>query len=139
MTRRGYRYLPHTADILVEVRADDLPGLCARGVEAVFSLVTDRRFIRPAETRSARVAAGTPEERLYLVLRAALLLFSADRFLVRTARVTMKGDEVTLAACGEPADFSRHPPGREIKAVTGHALEIRGTPGAMRARFVVDV
>jgi len=136
---RPFRFLPHTADLLVEARGKDLPELFARCVDALFSLISDRRYVRPAETRTVAVKADTREEQLYLLLRAALLLFSADRFLARTARVTMKKNAVALLVAGEPSDFSRHPIGREVKAVTAHALTVRETRDGVVARFVVDI
>ena len=139
MRRRPHRYLPHTADLLVEARGSDLPELFARCVDALFSVISDRRYVRPRETRTVAVRADTPEDQLYLLLRAALLLFSADRFLARTARVTMKNDVVVLSVAGEPSDFARHPIGREVKAVTAHALTVRETRDGIVARFVVDI
>lgn len=139
MRGRPFRFLPHTADLLVEARGKDLPELFARCVDALFSLISDRRYVRPAETRTVAVEADTREEQLYLLLRAALLLFSADRFLARTARVTMKKNAVALLVAGEPSDFARHPIGREVKAVTAHALTVRETRDGVVARFVVDI
>ncbi len=139
MRGRPFRFLPHTADLLVEARGKDLPELFSRCVEALFSVISDRRYVRPAETRTVAVTAGTREEQLYLLLRAALLLFSVDRFLGRTARVTIGGDAVALSVAGESSDFARHPIGREIKAVTAHALTVRETRDGVVARFVVDI
>jgi len=136
---RAFRFLSHTADLLVEARGKDLPELFSRCAMALFSLITDRRFVRPAETRTVTVEAAAPEDQLYLLLRAALLLFSVDRFLARTVRVTIIGSAVTLSAAGESSDFARHPIGREVKAVTGHALTVRETPDGFVARYVVDI
>jgi len=136
---RGFRFLPHTADLLVEARGEDLAELFSCCAVALFSLITDRRFVRPVETRTVSVAAAAPEDRLYLLLREALLLFSAGGFLARTVSVTMKGITANLLAAGEPADFARHPARREVKAVTAHAMTIRKTPHGVVARYVVDV
>ncbi len=139
MSPRPFRFLAHTADLLVEARGRDLPELFSRCVDALFSVISDRRYVRPAETRNVAVTADTREEQLYLLLRAALLLFSADRFLARTARVTIENDAVVLSVAGEPSDFARHPIGREVKAVTAHALTVRETRDGLVARFVVDI
>ncbi len=139
MRRRPFRFLPHTADLLVEARGKDMPELFSRCATALFSLLTDRRYVRSAQVRTVSVAATAPEDRLYLLLREALLLFSAGGFLARTVSVTMEGSAATLSAAGEPADFARHPVGREVKAVTAHAMTIRKTPEGVVARFVVDI
>ena len=139
MTRTGYRLLPHTADLLVEVRAEDFPDVCAASVEALYSLLTDRRRIRPAERRTFHSGPGAPEETLRSLLRQALLLFSLHRFLVRDASATMKGRRVDVTVRGERFDGARHPVHREVKAVTAHALAVREGPSGFTARFVLDV
>jgi SHS2 domain-containing protein len=136
---RGWRLLSHTADLRLEVRAKDLAGLFAASVEALFSLLTDRRRVRGAETRILEVRGRDPEERLFLLLREALLLFSADRFLIRSARGRMDPSGIRVEVRGEAFDPSRHPAFREIKAVTAHGMAVTRVRGGFAARFVIDV
>jgi SHS2 domain-containing protein len=139
VTRPSYRLLPHTADLCVEVRGDDLPSLLAAAAEALFSLLTDRRRVRPKERKILPVPPAPPDEQLYLLLRQALLLVSSERFLVRSAGATMESGSVKVALAGETADPARHEVFREIKAVTRHALSVRRDAGGWTARFIVDV
>ncbi|MGZ8428576.1 MAG: archease [Candidatus Deferrimicrobiaceae bacterium] len=139
MKGRRFRLLPHTADLMLEVRGADLPGLFSSCVLALFSLLTDRRTVRGAEFRTAEAAGGTAEEQLFFLLREALQIFTVHRFVVRTARVTIHRERVTLTVAGEPLDLSRHDIRREIKAVTAHAIAVERSPGGCIARFVVDV
>lgn len=139
MKGRRYRFLPHTADLRVEVRGKELPDLYASCVETLFSLLTDRRRVRAAGSRTVSIEGASPEDRLFFLLREALLLFEVDRFLVRRAHGRIQGNHVTMSVLGEPVDFSRHPIGREIKAVTRHAMTVEQGPGGFAARFVVDV
>jgi SHS2 domain-containing protein len=136
---QGYRLLPHTADIRLEVRGKDLPELFATGVTALFSLLTDRRRVRATEARTLEVSGEDLEDRLFLLLREALLLFTADHFLIRSARGRMKESGAIVEVRGEAFDASRHPAFREIKAVTAHGMVVERTPGGFVARFVVDV
>ena len=124
---------------MVEVRGVDLPDLFSSGVLALFSLLVDRRTVREAEVRSAGIAGDSVEEQLFFLLREALLLFVAHRFLARKAHVTINGRDVTLTVRGEPFDASRHAVNREIKAVTAHALAVERSSRGYFARFVVDV
>lgn len=137
--RARHRLLPHTADLYVEVRGDDLPSLLAASAEALFSLLTDRRTVRKKERKTLPVPPAPPDEQLYLLLRQALLLFSAGRFLARNAGATMEAGTVKVTLAGEAADPSRHELFREIKAVTRHALSVTQDAGGWTARFVVDV
>jgi SHS2 domain-containing protein len=137
--RARHRLLPHTADLCVEVRGDDLPSLLAAAVDALFSLLTDRRRVRPKMRKVLPVPPAPPDEQVYLLLRQALLLVSSERFLVRSAGATMEAGTVKVTLAGEAADPSRHEVYREIKAVTRHALSVRQGAGGWTARFIVDV
>jgi len=139
MTRQRYRLLPHTADLRVEVGGEDLPGLYASCTETLFSLLTDRRRIRETVSRTLIIEGASSEDRLFFLLREALLQFEVDRFLVRRARGTITGNRVTMSVVGEAVDSSRHSIDREIKAVTRHAMTVEQRPGGFVARFVVDV
>lgn len=139
MSRRRFRLLPHTADLMPEVRGADVPALFASCVLVLFSLLVDRRTVRGREVRVAEVAGDTAEDRLLALLRAAFLLFAAHTFLVRTAHVTIKGKQVTLTVTGETLDPARHRIVREIKAVTAHAIAVGRSRGGCFARFVLDV
>ena len=139
MKARSFRLLPHTADIRLEVRGEDLPGLFAASLESLFSLIVDPRRVRPSESRTFKVPGNDPQELLFSLLREGLLLFSADRFLVRSAHATMGLSGVEMKVAGEPFDASRHAAEREIKAVTCHGMTIERRPGGCLARFIVDV
>jgi len=139
VTRRRYRLLPHTADLRVEVRGDDLPEACAAAVEALFSLLTDRRRVRRIERRVLTVGGGSPEDRLLSILRQALLLHSVDRFLVRDASVRMEKGKFAVSLHGETMVPARHAVYREVKAVTGHGLAVERGPRGVTARFLLDV
>jgi SHS2 domain-containing protein len=139
LTRERYRLLPHTADLRVEVRGFDFPSVCAASVEALFSLLTDRRRVRRGERRILTASGGSEEDRLLAILRDALLLLSADRFLVRDAGATMDREKIAVTLHGETIDPARHALYREIKAVTGHGLAVLGGPSGVTARFILDV
>lgn len=139
MTRPGCRLLPHTADLRVEIRADDLPSLLAAAAGALFSLLTDRRRVRRVERRVLPVPPGPPDEQLYLLLRKVLLLVSSERFLARSVGATMDSGILNVTLEGEAADPSRHEVYREIKAVTRHALSMEQAAEGWTARFIVDV
>ena len=139
MIRSGYRLLSHTADLLVEARAGNFPSLCAVSVEALFSLLTDRRRVRRILKKSIELPVAPPEELFLSVLRGSLLLFFLDQFLVRDADAVMTGDKIVVTLEGEPMDTARHSMKLELKAVTAHALAIESGPSGFRGRFVVDV
>ena len=139
MIRSGYRLLSHTADLLVEARAKSFNSLLAVSVEALFSILTDRRRVRRVLKETIELPAAPSDELLLSVLRGSLLLFSLDRFLVRDADVAVTDDRIIVTLRGEPMDIARHSMKLELKAVTAHALVVESGPLGFKARFVVDV
>ena len=140
--RSPYRFLSHTADMAVAVRAATLPALFGHAAAALFDLTTDRRSVWPR--RRARVVAEglTLENLLVRFLSELLYLQEVKGWRFRTCRVTSldrRGGRLRAVAAGEAFDPARHPRRREVKAITYHQLAVRRRAGLWRVRFVVDV
>lgn len=131
MTR--FKFVPHTADIAVELSARDEPGLYQAGLDALRTLLVGESEVLPREQRAIEVVAGAdPAERLVRFLSEVLYLYETERFL--PARTLPAG------IAGEPFDASRHVALREVKAVTYHGAEMqRDARGLLRVTIVFDV
>jgi SHS2 domain-containing protein len=126
-----YRLLPHTADIAVELRAPDEPGLREAGVEALRELLVGDSPVRALAERPIEPRGADAAERLVHFLGEALYLYDTERFV--PARAGPAG------VLGEPFDAARHVGVREVKAVTYHGAEVRRDAGAFAVTIVFDV
>lgn len=127
-----FRFVPHTADIAVELRARSEIGLYQAGVDALRALLVGESPVTPAEERPVPLRGADPTARLIHFLGDVLYLYDTTRFL--PARVSPTG------VCGEPLDPTKHAVQREVKAVTHHGAEVRqDADGHLRATVIFDV
>lgn len=126
-----YRFVPHTADIAVELRARSEMGLYQAGLDALRELLVGSNPVAAAEERTIALRGADPTERLIHFLADVLYLYDTQRFLA--ARVSPAGVE------GEGFDPARHTAVREVKAVTHHGARVERDERGYRATIVFDV
>jgi len=131
-----YRFVPHTADIAVELVARDEAGLRASGVDALRTLLVgsstvEAREERPVDLGRARWENSGAAQRLVRFLAEVLYLYDAERFV--PARAGGAG------VLGEPFDPARHTAAREVKAVTYHGATVHEDARGLSVTLVFDV
>lgn len=126
-----YRFLPHTADVAVELWAGSEPGLYQAGVDALRELLVGSSPVAPAEERAIEPRGADPTERLIHFLADVLYLWDTERFL--PAKVIASG------VAGERYDPAKHHAQREVKAVTRHAADVRAGKDGYRTTIIFDV
>lgn len=141
---RGFRPIDHTADLALEVWADDEPGLLVAAMEGLVALLSeggDPAAVTGApETRVFRVHGVDPEDRLVRWLAELLYLASAEGFLPLHAELRLRdddGSDLDATVHGLGAAGGRL--GTDIKAVTHHGVHLVRTPGRIAATVVLDV
>jgi SHS2 domain-containing protein len=137
---RRHEFFDHTADIGIRARgatlADVLIGL-SRGLT---ELLAEDSALQPRQARPVSVRAADAEALTLAWLQELLFWFSTEHFLP----VAYELDEVTPTSLrgrvrGETFDPARHIPGREVKAITRHLLEVRQQNGEWIGQVVVDI
>jgi SHS2 domain-containing protein len=143
-----YRFLDHTADVAVELRAPTRDELFADALVAFTDTTTDPATVTPREAVRIEVAAEDAESLLVEFLDELVYRFEVDGMLFREAEVTIAehgeaGDgslHLTAEARGEPYDPGRHPSRVHVKAITWHGLEVRREPGgSWLGRVIFDI
>jgi SHS2 domain-containing protein len=139
----SYRFLDHTADVAVSVRAASLGALFADAALALTATLVETADVRPAIGRALSLEAASPDLLLVDWLNELVYWFDVDRLLVARADacVMRAGDGWRLDATvlGEPLDDARHPVRTPVKGVTYHALSIADVDGALETTVVFDV
>ncbi|HOG48767.1 MAG TPA: archease [Anaerolineae bacterium] len=133
----GYREVPHTADVALEVWAPDLAGLFAQAARGLFSLAANVPSQAPISA-SREVQLSAPDWEALLVDWLNELLSLADEH----AEVYVDF-EVALPALGELVAHARattaYTPKIAFKAATYHNLAIRHDERGYRTVVVFDV
>lgn len=143
----SYRFLDHTADVAVELRAPSREALFAEAVAAFTATVTDPEAVVPDPEEPVlrlEVEAEDAEALLVEWLGEMVYRFDVDGLLFREVgvRVEEVGEGLRLRseARGERYDEERHPLKVHVKAVTWHGLEVREeADGSWFGRVVFDI
>lgn len=139
------RFLPHTADILVELEAPDAEGIFHEATSVIRTLVAGESQAAARIARTVNLGGNDLAELLFQYLRELLYLFSTETFVPARLEIDRldfsRQGPATVAGTvsGEPFDPQRHQTQPEVKAVTRHGLEVTATEEGFRARILFDV
>jgi len=114
--------LYHTADILIRVRASDIPTLFAEAVRGM-STVMDGGCEGGEMVEEIDLRADDLEELLQDFLSELLFLSDVRGMVFCSSRVTVEGTTLHATLRGVPFDRTRHQ-GTEIKGVSYYGLQI---------------
>jgi len=134
------RQMPHTADVAYRIRGDSLADIYINAAAAMMATITDRRRLKPRETRLIEVEAPDREALLVSWLNYLLYLYDVDGFLGRLFEIVELRDErLRATARGEIFDPERHEAKTAVKAATYHHLEITPRNHGWQATVILDL
>jgi SHS2 domain-containing protein len=135
-----YRYLPHTADIMVAIDAPSFEALFHDGVRLTRQLLVGTSPVESGERHPVRLEMPGSEELLLAFFRDLLYRYETSGFVPAGLVITqLTTDCLEGQLLGEPFDATRHAPEPEVKAVTRHGLVVRETDRGWYAEVVFDV
>jgi len=138
--RGTYREIEHTADVGIEVTADNLPVLFASAGEALYALIADPTTIQSREAINISATGDNAEHLLHAWLCELLALFNVQGFVGKHCEIARISDgQVEGQVNGEKLDLKRHHFHTEIKGVTYHDFKVWQDAGAWHARVIFDV
>ena len=133
----GFVDLDHTADWAIRVRGADLPDLFAQAAAGMLSLANPAPLPnRPGLRRQVRLQAADRETLLVRWLEEVHFLLETQGQVPQCIRLRISPDLwLTADLVLGPVES----PGRAIKAVTFHTLQVVETTGGLEATIVFDV
>lgn len=136
-----FETVDHTGDLALRLRAASFAELVAEGIHGIASVLFEGEVSGPpTEHWTGRVSGIDREDTLVQALSEALhWMQDAGRVPLRVDVRELEGGELELVIDGARADDTRCRRCEEIKAVTYHALEIRGVDGGLETTVVLDV
>ena len=132
----------HTADVGLQVTAASLEQLFGDAARAVASLIIENpAAIELRQQVTIELEAENLEGLFVDWLRELIYRFETAHVLLREFSIHIsRGNRRLRAECrGEPADWSRHLPDHEVKAVTYHQLRVAQTAAGWEADVIFDL
>lgn len=147
MTQQGYRYLDHTADILVEAWGENIQDAFSEGARAMFDAMTEISQIQQNEEYSLSVTGHDVGELLYNWLEELLFQFETENLLGRNFQVHIQSPSenstpqwsLNATVKGERFDPIRHVSKVGIKAITYSHLKISSSSSGFKLQFLLDI
>ena len=139
----GYKFLEHTADVMIEAYGGSMGEAFSFAAEAMFEVMFDTRRVSPNLAETVDVEGTDLKSLLYSWLEELLFRFNVERmaFSHFKFRVFENGDKLsgTGEAQGEPYDRTKHGARTEVKAVTYAEMTIESSERGSKIRFVLDI
>ncbi len=133
----GHRQIDHTADLALEIWADDEVGLLQEGARAIVEILTEQSRIQGDARRTVELSAIDAEDRLVQWLNEIIVAAVLDGFLSASAEIVLTQDGLRAKVRGEAN--AAHKIVDELKSATYHDLALTIAPKECRARVVIDV
>ena len=137
-----FEVFEHTADVGLRVEAESLERLFAEAGRGLFALVVENpQDIEPRQTVTIELESEDVQGLFVDWLRELIFRFETEHLLLCEFQVQVfDGNRRLRAECrGEPADWSRHLPDNELKAVTYHELRVEQTSNGWEAEVILDI
>lgn len=139
-----YRFLDHTADIAIHLKASNIEDLFATAWKAWRRIVFEKQPLIVCEQRSFKLEADTIEELLveslkeinYFYLAKGLIFLSCDELDIKN---NCNNYILHARLNFDSFDAEKHKPAAEIKAVTYHRLNIKNLDNQLQTDIVFDI
>jgi len=122
------------------VRGKGPVDLFERAARALFSILTDRRRVRPRIEKRVQVTARDQEQLMVSWLSELLFIYEVEAMLFRDFRIEdLSHTHISALALGETFDPRRHRIHKEMKAVTYHQIFVGPVNDLWEARVIFDL
>ncbi|MHA1754867.1 MAG: archease [Candidatus Odinarchaeia archaeon] len=139
---KGYRELPHTADVYLEVFAPTIDEAFEQAGLAVFDTMTDIRLVEPKLTKEIEVEAEDLKSLLFEFIRELLYLFDVEGVLYSYFKLKVFRNKIFKLKGimkGEKFNPAKHSSKTEVKAPTYSQMEFIEEKNKILIRFVLDI
>ena len=137
----SYKYLEHSTDAFIEVKAKTLEEAFSVAGKSVVDTIIDLKNIQEIEEKSIKVKGRNLLNLLYNWLEEIVTITITDGFAIRNISVNIKKDdeyEIISKISGEKLDLKKHNFKIEIKSPTFHLMEIKENDEIIM-RYLLDL
>jgi SHS2 domain-containing protein len=137
----SYKYLEHSTDAFIEVRAKNLEEAFSVAGKSVVETIIDSNNIQEIEERNIKVKGRTLLNLLYNWLEDIIIITITDGFAIKNFSVKIKKNkeyQIISKISGEKLDIKKHNFKMEIKSPTFHLMEIEEND-EITMRYILDL
>jgi len=137
----SYKYLEHSTDAFIEVRAKNLEEAFSVAGKSVVETIIDSNNIQEIEEKNIKVKGRNLLNLLYNWLEEIVTITIADGFAIRNFSVNIKKNkeyQIISNISGEKLDIKKHNFKVEIKSPTFHLMEIEEND-EISMRYLLDL
>ena len=136
--RAGWRILPHTSEMVLEVTAPDWAGFYRGAAEGLLAIYGLRPGGRGTVKVSRSFTGDSPEDVLVAWLTELIFLVGTKKFQLSRIEV-LQAEPTELRVRVHGRTMRGLPLEREIKAATYHGLKVVSGRSGLKARVILDV
>ncbi len=142
--KRGFRFIEHTADVIIEAWAPSLEGAFEEAAKGVYEVMVDLKDVEPIIERNIEVQGFDLENLLLRWLEELIILTDSEGLIFSEFKVEkICGEEenyyLTGRCWGEKMDPSKHNLKTHVKAITYSLMRIWQENGLWKVRFTIDI
>jgi len=137
----SYKYLEHSTDAFIEVKAKNLEEAFSVAGKSVVETINDSNNIQEIEEKNIKVKGRNLLNLLYNWLEEIVTITIADGFAIRNFSVNIKKNkeyQIISNISGEKLDIKKHNFKVEIKSPTFHLMEIEEND-EITMRYLLDL
>ena len=137
----SYKYLEHSTDAFIEVKAKNLEEAFSVAGKSVVETIIDLKDIQEIEEKNIKVKGRNLLNLLYNWLEEIVTITITDGFATRSFYVSIKKNkeyQITSKISGEKLDLKKHNFKVEIKSPTFHLMEIKEND-EITMRYLLDL
>ena len=137
----SYKYLEHSTDAFIEVKAKNLEEAFSVAGKSVVETIIDLENIQEIEEKSIKVKGRNLLNLLYNWLEEIVTITITDGFAIRNFSVNIKKNkeyQIISNISGEKLDIKKHNFKVEIKSPTFHLMEIKENDG-VTMQYLLDL
>ena len=137
----SYKYLEHSTDAFIEVKAKNLEEAFSVAGKSVVETIIDSKNIQEIEEKDIRVVGENIHNLLYNWLEEIVTITITDGFAIKNFSVNIKKNkeyQIISKISGEKLNLKKHNYKVEIKSPTFHLMEIKENDGVLM-RYLLDL
>ena len=137
----SYKYLEHSTDAFIEVKAKNLEEAFSVAGKSVVETIIDSNNIQKIEEKNIKVKGRTLLNLLYNWLEDIIIITITDGFAIKNFSVKIKKNkeyQIISNISGEKLDIKKHNFKVEIKSPTFHLMEIEEND-EITMRYILDL